>query len=436
MTKMLQGWMVVPALGAAYLLAGPPRLGVRIRQLAVAGAAMVGVSAAWPLAVSAWPGSAPYIGGSTDGSVWDLILGYNGFGRLTGGEGSGGGASFGGVAGVWRLLNEQVGGQVAWLLPLAVAGLAAGLWTRAPRTDLRRAVWVLFGIWALVHVAIFSSQKGTFHPYYVSALAPALAALAGAGLVTLADGARRSWAGLLALDLAVAGTAALAIALLGRTPDFAPWLRPAIAIAAAIAVLGSVALRRPGRLGHPVLAIAAVAAAIAVAAGPASYSVASAGRSLNGNNVIAGPASAAAGGMGAMGGGSRPAGGPPSGGAAPSGTMGGGGLTDEAIAYLQAHQGSAKYLLAANGSQTTASVIIATGEPVVTIGGFSGSDPAPTLAQFKAMVASGELKYVLVSGGGGGPGGGSSEITNWVEANGTAVDAVTLSSGTLYAVGS
>ena len=120
--------------------------------------------------------------------------------------------------------------------------------------------------------------------------------------------------------------------------------------------------------------------------------------------------------------------------------MGGGGggasLTDEAIAYLQAHQGSAKYLLAANGSQTTASVIIATGEPVVTIGGFSGSDPAPTLAQFKSMVASGELEYVLVSGSGGGPGGGSSEITDWVEANGTAVDAVTLSSGTLYAVGS
>lgn len=91
MTKMLQGWMVVPALGAAYLLAGPPRLAVRIRQLVVAGVAMVAVSAAWPLAVSAWPGSTPFIGGSTDGSVWDLILGYNGFGRLTGGEGAGGG---------------------------------------------------------------------------------------------------------------------------------------------------------------------------------------------------------------------------------------------------------------------------------------------------------------------------------------------------------
>ena len=84
MTKMLQGWMIVPALVAAYLLAGPPALGRRLRQLALFGAVMVAVSAAWPVAVSVWPGSTPYIGGSTDGSVWDLIFGYNGFGRIFG----------------------------------------------------------------------------------------------------------------------------------------------------------------------------------------------------------------------------------------------------------------------------------------------------------------------------------------------------------------
>src|SRR3954469_13069930 len=102
MTKMLQGWMVVPALAAAYLLAGPPRLLARIRQLVLAGVAMVVVSAAWPVAVSLWPAdSRPYIGGSTNGSVWDLIFGYNGFGRLTGSEGGGpgGGGGFGGGGG-------------------------------------------------------------------------------------------------------------------------------------------------------------------------------------------------------------------------------------------------------------------------------------------------------------------------------------------------
>src|SRR4051794_29351081 len=152
MTKMLQGWMVVPALAGVYLLAGPPRLLVRLRQLVLAGVAMVAVSAAWPLAVSLWPAdSRPYIGGSTDGSVWDLILGYNGLGRIFGegggaggggfGGGAGGGGGFGGTPGLWRLFNEQVGSQIAWLLPLALAGLVAGLWvTRsAPRTDRARA---------------------------------------------------------------------------------------------------------------------------------------------------------------------------------------------------------------------------------------------------------------------------------------------------------
>jgi 4-amino-4-deoxy-L-arabinose transferase-like glycosyltransferase len=447
MTKMLQGWMIVPALGAAYLLAGKPALGVRIRQLLAAGAAMVAVSAAWPLAVSLWPGSTPYIGGSTDGSVWDLILGYNGFGRLTG-EGRGGGGMFGGLPGLWRMFNEQVGGQVAWLLPLAAVGLVVGLWTarRAPRTDLRRAALVLFGVWALVHVVVFSSQEGIFHPYYVSALAPAVAALAGIGVVLMWGWARRSWLGLAVLDATVAGSAWLAVELLGRTPDFAPWLRVAIPVAAAVAIAASLTLRLGGRRW---LAVAAVAGTIALAAGPAAYSAANLTRSLNGNNVLAGPASvgsgmgmgggpggatSGAGRMGAPPSGSLPSGAATSGssGAAASGSSGaarggGGSVSSSTIAYLLKNQGSAKYLVAATGSQTTASIIIATGKPVVTIGGFSGNDPAPTVAQLAAMVKKGELKYVLL-GGGGGPGGGSSALTEWVQQHGKLV------TGSLYKV--
>src|SRR5919198_1103123 len=264
MTKMLQGWMIVPALGAVYLLAGPPRLLTRLRQLAIAAVTMIAVSAAWPLAVTLWPGSKPYIGGSTDGSVWDLILGYNGFGRLTGAEdGMGGGGSFGGSPGLWRMFNEQVGGQVAWLLPLAAVSLVAGLWLtrRAPRTDRRRAAWLLFGIWALVHVVVFSSQQGIFHPYYVSALAPAVAALAGAGVVSLWRAARTSLVALVVLDATIVGTAWLAVDLLDRTPDFAPALRAVIPIATTVAVLASVAVRLPGRPARRLAAVAAVAAA-------------------------------------------------------------------------------------------------------------------------------------------------------------------------------
>jgi 4-amino-4-deoxy-L-arabinose transferase-like glycosyltransferase/putative flippase GtrA len=424
MTKMLQGWMIVPALAAAYALAGPSRLAARIGQLALAGVAMVAVSAAWPVAVSLWPAdSRPYIGGSTDGSVWDLILGYNGFGRLTGAEGGMGGGrgmgggGFGGQSGLWRMLNEQVGGQIAWLLPVAAVGLAAGLWlTRsASRTDLRRAVWVLFGVWALVHVVVFSFAQGIFHPYYVSALAPAVAVLTGAGLVTLWRWARESWVGLVALDAAVVGAAWVAVELLGRTPDFAPWLRVAIPIAVAVAVFAAPALR----MGGPryALAVAAVAGALAIGAGPASYSVASVGRALNGNDVTAGPASADRG-MGAGFGG---------GGASSS-------SSSELVSYLLANQGSAKYLVAASGSQTSASIIIGTGKPVVTIGGFNGGDPAPTVSQLEAMVASGELRYVLIGGERGGPGGGSSELTAWVQEHGEAVEGLSTQGATLYRV--
>jgi 4-amino-4-deoxy-L-arabinose transferase-like glycosyltransferase len=461
MTKMLQGWMVVPALGTAYLLAGPPKLGTRIAQLAGAFATMVAVSAAWPLAVSLWPGSKPYIGGSTDGSAWDLILGYNGFGRLTGNEngmGGGGGASFGGVAGTWRLFNEQVGAQIAWLLPLAAVSLVAGLWlTRgAPRTDAKRAGIVLFGVWALVHALIFSTAKGTFHPYYTSALAPAVAALAGIGVILLAGWARRGWAGTAVLAGTIAGTAWLAVSLLHRTADFAPVLRTAIPVAAVLAIAGLVALRLGGVKVRGLVAATAVAGAFALGAGPASYAVANGGHALNGNNVLAGPSSVSAGGFGGGGGagrtggpgggGSMPSGTPPSGaatqsgGAPPSGGMpsgggmGGGGSVDTAlIEYLEANQGSAKYLVAASGSQTTAPIIISTGKAVVTIGGFGGSDPAPTVSQLAQMVKSGELKYVLIGGQGGGRG-GSSELTAWVTAHGKAVTSVSTTSGTLYKV--
>jgi hypothetical protein len=69
--------------------------------------------------------------------------------------------------------------------------------------------------------------------------------------------------------------------------------------------------------------------------------------------------------------------------------------------------------------------------PVMAMGGFSGGDPAPTLAQLQAYVTSGQLRYVIVgSSGRGGPNGANSEISSWVTTNGTVVDSV--GNGTLY----
>jgi 4-amino-4-deoxy-L-arabinose transferase-like glycosyltransferase len=88
-------------------------------------------------------------------------------------------------------------------------------------------------------------------------------------------------------------------------------------------------------------------------------------------------------------------------------------ISADMLAFLEKNQGSAKYLVAATSSHTTAPIIIETGKAVVTIGGFSGRDNAPTVAQLEQMVADGELKYVLTSGNG--------TLDSWVQQHGTAV---------------
>jgi 4-amino-4-deoxy-L-arabinose transferase-like glycosyltransferase len=136
-TKMLQAFIVVPVFGLVYLYAGPPRLGRRIVQLLAGGLALVVFSSWWVAVVELWPASSrPFIGSSTNNTELNLIFGYNGFGRLlgstsgpTGGISSLGGGSLGtgGQAGWLRMFNDLVGGQISWLLPLALGGVGGGL---------------------------------------------------------------------------------------------------------------------------------------------------------------------------------------------------------------------------------------------------------------------------------------------------------------------
>ncbi|WP_435856354.1 ArnT family glycosyltransferase [Streptomyces rochei] len=480
-TKMLQGYIALPAVFVVYLYATDLGWAKRIRNLVLAAVALAVASFWWAAAVSLVPASErPYIGGSTDGTAWDLITGYNGLGRIFGGDGNmggggGGGGGFSGTAGIGRMFNDVLGGQISWLLPFAGIALVAGLVLRgrAPRTDLTRAALVLWGGWTVLHQLTFSMAEGTMHPYYTTALAPGIAALCGGGGVMLlrAFRADRRWVWVLPLALGVTGV--WAVVLLRRASGWNSWLWPTIAVVMALAIAGLLVFRSGRRLR--LLAVSVAAAVVAGVAGPAAYawSVPSgSGGGMGGTNPTAGPPTG--GGMGGPGGGGGqpPQGGrggpggdtPPNGGdngrAAPGGADGttgtppsgdlggaggfgeggglgggfgggggmggggtGGGASTELVAYLKKHQDGAKWLLAVSGSQSAAQLILAGGEPVISMWGWSGSDNAMTLTRLKELVKKGELHYVQVGGGMGGGSGAGSEVTQWVREHGTAVEA-------------
>ncbi|MBW8751676.1 MAG: glycosyl transferase, partial [Propionibacteriales bacterium] len=275
-----------------------------------------------------------------------------------------------------------------------------------------------------------------------------IAALVGTGGVVLwrkrADIAAR-----VVLAATVLGTAIWAFVLLDRSADFVPWLRYAVlagGIASALLLAGISLV--PGRVAAFVAALAVVTAL----AGPAAYAVQTASTAHTGSIPSAGPAVAGArgGGPGGMPGmgqlrGTRPpmagAGtfhGPPQGTAGgPGGNAGGllNGSTPTAALtkLLEADAASYTWVAAAVGSNTASGYQLATGDPVMAIGGFNGSDPSPTLAEFQADVAAGRIHYFIAGGAmGGAPGGSgsntSSEISSWVEANysPTTVGGVTL----------
>ncbi len=491
LAKYLQAWMVLPAFALTYVVAAPGGLGRRLVQLGVAAGVVLVTSLWWVVIVDAIPASSrPYIGGSNTNSALDLLLGYNGLGRLLG-EAPGGlgrgpsGSPFGGEPGMLRLFNEQFAGQVAWLLPFALIALGSGLWLarRAPRTDARRAGYLLWGTWILTHALVFSFMSGIVHPYYSVILAPAVGALVGAGVVDLWAWRSRSAVGGVVLGAAVAITVTLAAALLARTPDFVPWLGPVVAVGGI--VLAVLVALPAGRVSQRAAAVAVGAAVVIILAGPAAYSAATMDRAIAGGDPQVGPGAAPGGfpgfpgggglprsddgavspglpgggsglpgggnglpggGNGLPGGGSGlPGGGsglpplPGSGnGGAPGGAGGLGGLgTGDALLgsevadYLVANRGSATWLIAVPSANVAGPIQLATGIPVMAMGGFSGGDPAPTLGQLQAYVRSGELRFVMATGTGQmprGPGGarGSSatsvEITAWVADACTPVD--------------
>ncbi|MGW5752394.1 glycosyltransferase family 39 protein [Nocardia rhamnosiphila] len=492
LTKQLQVMLVLPALVVVYLFAGPPRLGTRITQLCAAGAAMVAAAGWWILIAQLWPAdSRPYFGGSEHNSIIELTLGYNGLDRLSS-AGGGPGGGFGSDAGIARLFGASIGGQIGWLLPAALILLVAATVVRgrAVRTDRQRATLLLFGGWGLVTGVVFSFMTGTFHQYYTVALAPAVAAVTGAGGVALWRERDRLW-----VRSVLAGTVALTAmtswVFLGRSAEFVPWLRWVVLGAGALAAV-AVLIR-----ARKVSVVAALTALFVGLAGPVAYTVDTLATPHTGSIVLAGP-STGSGGFGGPGGPGRGPGGmdgaPGGADAAPGGTdavPGGMGTTPGAVgdgsgagampggsgaasagtgdegpgdgaggrpdgqqgagagtpgqgggpggessaavtALLQQNAGSYTWAAATVSSMNAAGYQLAGDVPVMSIGGFGGGDPSPTLEQFQRYVAGGAIHYFIAGGRGGGPGSASqseaSKIAQWVQDNYTAteVDGVTV----------
>lgn len=392
--KMLQAWLVLPVFGAVYQLAAPGSRLARAARLALAGVVAFAVSCSWLLFVAATPAAhRPYLDGTRDNSPWAMVFGYNGLSRFSHSP-----HALGAVAGTkasrstvdtgWAMLvNHTVGPQIAWFLPLAVLATVTGVWWRgrAPRQDPLRAGYLLWGGWLLVHALVFSVSNGN-HGYYTVVLAPALAALTGAGLADFrtaheSGGPRRAL-----LPAAIALTVLWAAVLDRPHSGFAPWLLP---VALMLGLCGTLGLwvcgpKTPRRAVLGALA-ASLAAMLLV---PAVWAASALDPRYAGSAMspLAGPVGTA------------------------YQTM----QHHEAhvqrivlddptkrdaaiLAYLTAHRAGAKYLVATQAAYTAEPLLRADPRPMLVMGGFTGLTPFPTAPQLAALVATHQVRYALLT---------------------------------------
>lgn len=431
-TKMAVALLVVPAIALAWWWSAPRRLAA-LRQLLGAGAAMASVALAWPLAVTLTPAAdRPWVSGTSDNSIWSLIFGYNGLGRVAGqsggpgGVGGGGGAGgslFGGPTGVFRLLGSALGDQAGWLLGVALVGaIALVAMTRLRRGDPRTGWLIAVGGSAVTTAVVFSFAQGIFHPYYVSFLAPFTAALIGATLPTML---RRGPVARIVAPAAILAGVVTELVVLNEIGGALGWAEPVLLVGG-VGTATALALRLSPRLraGLVALALAGLVAA------PATWAAETLGHATSTTFPAGGPASAATAGPGGGPGGGRPAGaggsgggagrfgqapgaigfgGPPPGGGAfggpprglaggaPAGGGFGGGATQlaAAIRYARARGGGA---IGVDSQSTAAEAILTYDGEVAGLGGFSGRESSVSLTWLAAEVRAGRLRWIVSDG--------------------------------------
>jgi 4-amino-4-deoxy-L-arabinose transferase-like glycosyltransferase len=297
-TKMLVAMTVVPGMTLAWLWVDPAGRG-RLRalgQLLWGGLALLVVGGAWPALVELTPaGDRPWISGTSNNTIWSLIFEYNGVGRVEGQAGGpggvGGGTMFGGSPGPLRLLNSALGGQAGWLLGFALVGGLAILFSSRLRRGDARSGWLLaVGGAALTTAVLFSAASGILHPYYVSLLAPFVAALVGASAGELLAG--RLHTRIVGPPVVAAGVA-VELAVHGDYPENLGWLAPVLI---AVGLLAAFALVAFSATRIRVAAIVAALAALAIA--PSVWAFDTLGYATSSTFPSGGPQSLAGGGSG------------------------------------------------------------------------------------------------------------------------------------------
>lgn len=494
LTKQLQVLLVVPGFALALFAFSPTRWYRRLVDGAVAIASIV-VAAGWwvALTVIVPSGSRPYIGGSQTDSFLELTFSYNGLGRLTGNEtgsvvaGGGGQAGNWGETGLFRLFGSDFGDQFAWFALFAFVGIVVGaiaalaLRGRGTRAKngalvasdasaangglaagragaangclaagraidkrtcrLRLAAIIIFGCWLVITWLVFSFMAGIFHQYYTVALTPAIAVLAAICLASLYELRERLCARLAAV-LTCAFSAVWAFVLIGRSGSYA-WLAWMVlaaclipCVALCIRLLGEVSQgwSRNSGAGRALRMAAAGCVCLALAAGPIVWTAATISTGHGGSIVTAGPGGGNGGPNGGSNGGGAPGGtessAPDKGG---SSLLGGRSANQDVIELLLQNAAEYRWAAATTGSQNAASYQLASELPVMAIGGFNGTDPAPTLEQFKEYVELGQIRYYIeggeMSGHAMGRSDAASQIQEWVEEN---FEAQTVGNVTIY----
>jgi 4-amino-4-deoxy-L-arabinose transferase-like glycosyltransferase len=434
--KMLVAFGVVPAFALVYLASAPLGLGSRIGRLMAAGIVLAPVALSWSLAYDLTPPlDRPYVDSTEDNSMLELIVGHNFIQRFVRWANArepvvtaaaaptpdNEPAAQTAAARPWRdnvpagplrLAAPALAAQLMWLLPLALIGGVAA-WRRWPSERRSTALWAL---WTLAYGAVFSAAAGLFHAYYLVVMAPALAAIGGIGAVALwqlyRERGRAAW--LLPMTIVTSGLWQAYILrfflLAGGTAFGGSWLIPALLSLAVVAAGALAAMpRRSSRIVLPVT-LASLTVALVL---PAAWCAGTAAAAFHAGFPAGQPpleTEAARAGRGRWG--------------QYAGALDG---DPKLIAFLQQGRGGATYLLAAVNARQAAPIIIATGEPVLALGGFSGRDPILSADDFAQLVADNHLRFALIGDGSRAVRqvwgeNGQKPLTDWIRSNGREVD--------------